>query len=110
MFLNLILYYAAVILVCVLSFTKQRTEFTQRSINWSHLEEWVKSANFPAMQLESRFEFFQMLKKTVHFIFYVLHVQLNVTISAHTIVCTYSIYKEAPEGGPLWSETCRADI
>ena len=26
-----------------------------------------------------------------------------------TIVCTYSIYKEAPEDGPLRSETCRAD-
>ena len=30
-------------------------------------------------------------------------------ISAHTIVCTYSIYKEAPEDGPLQSKTCRAD-
>ena len=30
-------------------------------------------------------------------------------VSAHTIVCTYSIYKEAPEDGPLLSETCRAD-
>ena len=27
----------------------------------------------------------------------------------HTIICTYSIYKEAPEDGPLRSETCRAD-
>ena len=27
----------------------------------------------------------------------------------HTIVCTYSIKKEAPEDGPLRSETCRAD-
>ena len=27
----------------------------------------------------------------------------------HTIVCTYSIYKEAPEDGPLRSEACRAD-
>ena len=26
-----------------------------------------------------------------------------------TIVCTYSFYKEAPEDGPLRSETCRAD-
>ena len=26
-----------------------------------------------------------------------------------TIVCTYSIYKEAPKDGPLRSETCRAD-
>ena len=26
-----------------------------------------------------------------------------------TIICTYSIYKEAPEDGPLRSETCRAD-
>ena len=26
-----------------------------------------------------------------------------------TIVCTYSIYKEAPEDGPLRSETCTAD-
>ena len=26
-----------------------------------------------------------------------------------TIVCTYSIYKEAPEDGPLQSETCTAD-
>ena len=30
-------------------------------------------------------------------------------VSARTIVCTYSIYKEAPEDGPLRSETCRAD-
>ena len=30
-------------------------------------------------------------------------------VSPHTIVCTYSIYKEAPEDGPLRSETCRAD-
>ena len=30
-------------------------------------------------------------------------------VSAHTIVCTYSVYKEAPEHGPLRSETCRAD-
>ena len=30
-------------------------------------------------------------------------------VSAHTIVCIYSIYKEAPEDGPLRSETCRAD-
>ena len=29
-------------------------------------------------------------------------------VSAHTIVCTYSIYKEAPEDGPLRSETCTA--
>ena len=29
--------------------------------------------------------------------------------SGHTIVCTYSIYKEAPEDGPLRFETCRAD-
>ena len=27
----------------------------------------------------------------------------------HNIVCTYSIYKEAPDDGPLRSETCRAD-
>ena len=27
----------------------------------------------------------------------------------HAIICTYSIYKEAPEDGPLRSETCRAD-
>jgi hypothetical protein len=26
-----------------------------------------------------------------------------------TITCTYSIYKEAPEDGPLRSETCTAD-
>ena len=26
-----------------------------------------------------------------------------------TIVCTYSIYKEAPEDGPLRSKTCRAE-
>ena len=30
-------------------------------------------------------------------------------VSARTIVCTYSIYKEAPEDGPLRSETCRAE-
>ena len=30
-------------------------------------------------------------------------------ITACTIVCTYSIYKEAPEDGPLRSETCIAD-
>ena len=30
-------------------------------------------------------------------------------VSARTIVCIYSIYKEAPEDGPLRSETCRAD-
>ena len=30
-------------------------------------------------------------------------------LSARTIVCTYSIYKEAPEDGPLRSETCTAD-
>ena len=30
-------------------------------------------------------------------------------VSARTIVCTYSIYKEAPEDGPLRSETCTAD-
>ena len=30
-------------------------------------------------------------------------------VSAGTTVCTYSIYKEAPEDGPLRSETCRAD-
>ena len=30
-------------------------------------------------------------------------------VTARTIVCTYSIYKEAPEDGPLRSETCRAD-
>ena len=26
-----------------------------------------------------------------------------------TIVCTYGFYKEAPEDGPLRSETCRTD-
>ena len=30
-------------------------------------------------------------------------------ISAHTIACTYSIYKEVPDDGPLRSETCAAD-
>ena len=30
-------------------------------------------------------------------------------VSARTVVCTYSIYKEAPEDGPLRSETCKAD-
>ena len=36
--------------------------------------------------------------------------QLGVSGSAFlTIVCTYSIYKEAPEDGPLRSETCTAD-
>ena len=30
-------------------------------------------------------------------------------VSARTTVCTYSIYKEAPEDGPLQSETCTAD-
>ena len=30
-------------------------------------------------------------------------------VSARTIVRTYSIYKEAPEDGPLRAETCRAD-
>ena len=30
-------------------------------------------------------------------------------VSARIIVCTYSIYKEAPEDRPLRSETCRAD-
>ena len=30
-------------------------------------------------------------------------------VSAGTIVCTCSIYKVAPEDGPLLSETCRAD-
>ena len=30
-------------------------------------------------------------------------------VSARTIVCTYSIYKEAPKDGPLRSETCTAD-
>ena len=30
-------------------------------------------------------------------------------VPARTIVCTYRIYKEAPEDGPLRSETCRAD-
>ena len=34
---------------------------------------------------------------------------LIVRFLRHTIVCTYSIYKEAPEDGPLRSETCRAD-
>ena len=33
--------------------------------------------------------------------------QLDVSGSA--IVCTCSIYKEAPEDGPLRSEICRAD-
>ena len=32
-----------------------------------------------------------------------------VRLLPHTTVCTYSIYKEAPEDGPLQSETCRAD-
>ena len=32
-----------------------------------------------------------------------------VRFSPRTIVCTYSIYKEAPEDGALRSETCRAD-
>ena len=32
-----------------------------------------------------------------------------VRLLPRTIVCTYSIYKEAPEDGPLQSETCRAD-
>ena len=30
-------------------------------------------------------------------------------ITARTTVCTYSIYKEAPEDGPLRFETCRAE-
>ena len=30
-------------------------------------------------------------------------------ITARTIVCTYGIYEEAPEDGPLRSETCTAD-
>ena len=43
-------------------------------------------------------------------LWYVLIVQLDVSGSALlTIVCTYSIYKEAPEDGPLRSETCRAE-
>ena len=33
----------------------------------------------------------------------------QLAVSARTTVCTYSIYKEAPEDGPLRSETCRAD-
>ena len=38
------------------------------------------------------------------------YVQLDVSGSALlTIVCIYSIYKEAPEDGPLRSETRRAD-
>ena len=32
-----------------------------------------------------------------------------VCLLPRTTVCTYSIYKEAPEDGPLRSETCRAD-
>jgi hypothetical protein len=41
-----------VYLVCVFSSPKQQPKSTQRSINWPYLEEEIKSANLPAMQLK----------------------------------------------------------
>ena len=38
--------------------------------------------------------------------FFAIHI---VRFLRHTVVCTYSIWGEAPEDGPLRSETCRAD-
>ena len=32
-----------------------------------------------------------------------------VRLLPRTIVCIYSVYKEAPEDGPMSSETCRAE-
>ena len=42
-------------------------------------------------------------KRTIRYIQLVHH------FLPHTIVGTYSIYKEVPEDGPLRSETCGAD-
>jgi hypothetical protein len=44
----------AVFLVCVVSFPKQQSKSTQRSVNWSHLEEGIKCAKLAALQLKLR--------------------------------------------------------
>jgi hypothetical protein len=41
-----------VFLVCVVSFPKQQSKSTQRSINWPHLEDGFKSANLPVLQFK----------------------------------------------------------
>jgi hypothetical protein len=38
--------------VCVSSSPKEQSKSTQRSINWPHLEEGIRSANLPAIELE----------------------------------------------------------
>ena len=48
----------------------------------------------------SQFHLTELDQSLIHNILY---------ITARTVVCTHSSYKEAPEDGPLRSKTCTAD-
>ena len=76
-----------------------------RFVKW-WLQSWTPNFLSSAIEtninltLEGRCIIFAIYIKSIHQLLY---------ITARTIVCTYNIYKEAPEDGPLRSETCRAE-
>lgn len=61
-----------VFLVCVSSSPKQQSKSTQCSINWPHLEEGIRSANLPAIELKLRLTLRKELVEARNVLFFTL--------------------------------------